>query len=128
MNTHDILIKSKGIAVIGVSEDSNKYGYKIFKALLDAQFNVYGISDRYTSLEGITLYSSLKDIPDHIDLVVFVISRKYALPYINEMRELNIKSAWMQPGTYDDELLSLMEDLNIIRDCVLIQLKSLQQN
>ena len=31
MNSFEILTKNRNIAVIGVTDDENKYGYKIFK-------------------------------------------------------------------------------------------------
>ena len=46
---------------------------------------------------------------------------------IAEMRELGIGFAWMQPGTYDDNLINDIQSLGItpIKDCVLIVSKEL---
>ncbi len=125
MNTHELLLNNKNIAVIGVTSDKDKYGYKIFKALLHHNYNVYGISNKYSTIDNHKLYKSLTDIHQPIDIVVFVINKQYAYSYIDEMKQLNIKIAWMQPHTYDEQLLSYMKDLIVVKDCILIQLNHL---
>ncbi len=124
MNLQKLLDDNKNIAVIGVSEDKEKYGYKIFKALLNHQYNVYGISHKYTSIDNIKVYSSLYEINEPIDIVIFVVNKQAAYSYVDQMKKLNINIAWMQPNTYDEELLSYMDTLTIIKDCILIQLEN----
>lgn len=123
MNSYEILTKNRNIAVIGVTEDKDKYGYKIFKTLLDYNYNVYGISNKYKEVLNQSLYSSLHNINKPIDIVVFVVNKKFAYSYVDEMNDLGIQIAWMQPNTYDDELIQYMEGLTIIKDCILVQLK-----
>ena len=67
------------------------------------------------------MYTSLIDIEYPVDVVVFVVKKTIGMTYIREMRELGIKYAWMQPGTYDEELLHAFHDQGIetIENCVL---------
>ena len=123
MEPKDILKKYYHFAVIGVSQDKDKYGYKIFKRLRDRNYDVYGISPIYDSVDGISLYSSLEDIDGPIDVVIFVVNKKHAYSYIDEMTSLGIHYAWMQPQTYDDELLDYLKNVGItpILACILVE-------
>ena len=95
MNPKDILEKYYHFAVVGVTPNQEKYGYKIFKRLIDHP----------------------------IDVVVFVVSPKYAYDYVDEMSGIGIRYAWMQPGTYDDQLLQYMHDQGItpVPACILVE-------
>lgn len=119
----DILNKYYHFAVIGVTHDQDKFGYKIYKRLLNRGYQVFGISPKYKQIEGIPVYSSLEDIPHPIDVVVFVVKKEYAYNYIDEMTSLGIHYAWMQPHTYDEDLLKYMTDLGIqpITACILVE-------
>lgn len=88
---------------------------------------VYPISPKYEEVNSLKAYKSLLAIERPIDVVVFVINKKFASQYIAEMRELGIGFAWMQPGTYDDNLINDIQSLGItpIKDCVLIVSKEL---
>lgn len=121
MNPKDILNKYYHFAVVGVSKNKDKYSYQIFQRLIERNYKVYGISPIYSSVDDYQLYSSLEDVEQPIDVVVFVVDKKFAYSYIDEMTGLGIHYAWMQPGTYDDELLTHMKNLGItpILACVL---------
>ena len=107
MNPKDILEKYYHFAVVGVTPNQEKYGYKIFKRLLEKGYQTYGVSPIY----------------QNIDDIVFVVSPKYAYDYVDEMSGIGIRYAWMQPGTYDDQLLQYMHDQGItpVPACILVE-------
>lgn len=123
MNPKDILNKYYHFAVIGVSQNKDKYGYKIYQRLKERGYNVYGISPVYNEVDGDHMYQTLESVEKPIDVVVFVVNKKYAYDYIDEMTGLGIHYAWMQPNTYDDELLKYMKNVGItpILACVLVE-------
>ena len=125
MESKQVLEVYKNFAVIGVSKDHDKYGYKIFKRLIEKGYHTFGISPIYDQVDGYQLYKSLEDINHPIDVVVFVVNKKYAKDYIDQMRALGIGYAWMQPNTYDDEILAYLElnGIHSIIDCILIKTK-----
>ena len=69
--------------------------------------------------EGV--YASLKDIPCDIDVAVFVVAPKYGSEYVLECKEKSVSYLWLQPGTYDDDLIEQIEVTHIpyYLDCVL---------
>ena len=118
MNPKDILEKYYHFAVVGVTPNQEKYGYKIFKRLLEKGYQTYGVSPIYQNIDDIPTYPNLEAIDHPIDVVVFVVSPKYAYDYVDEMSGIGIRYAWMQPGTYDDQLLQYMQDQGITCSCL----------
>lgn len=123
MSPKEILDKYYHFAVVGVTTNPDKFGYKIYKRLKDRGYDVYGVSPRYETLDGDRLYPSLEAIVQPIDVVVFVVKKEYAYDYVDEMAGLGIHYAWMQPNTYDDELLKYMHNIGImpIEACILVE-------
>jgi len=56
-------IAQKRFAVIGASNNTHKYGYKIFKYLKSRGYEVYPVNPRINTLEGTKCYATLTDIP-----------------------------------------------------------------
>ena len=127
MKSIDILRDFKNFAVLGATTDTKKYGYKIVQRLCEIGKTVYPVSPKYDEVYGLKAYKDLLEIERPIDVVVFVITKKFASQYIAAMRELGIGCAWMQPGTYDDILIKDIQSLGItpIKDCVLIVSKEI---
>jgi len=53
------------------------------------------------------------------------LKKRYGKPVIDEAARLGVKNIWLQPGTYDDELLQYIEDkgLTAVQACVLVALR-----
>lgn len=126
MDKKAFLLSQKNIAVIGVTLNKEKYGYQIYQCLKQNHFNTYGVSIKYKEIDHDSLYPNLESIPTKIDLAVFVVAKKYGYAYVDACHKLHISTIWLQPGTYDQELLDYIHSLGIqtIEDCVLVQLNS----
>ena len=105
MNSTDILRNAQTFAVIGVTTNKDKFGYRIYDCLKSLNKTVYGVTPVYKDVDGDPMYASLKSVPDTIDVAVFVVSQKYSQDYLIEAKALAIPYVWMQPGTYDLEYL-----------------------
>lgn len=125
MEANELLNTYSRFVVIGVTTDSEKYGYKIYQCLKRHHYDVFGVSPIYKEVEGDVLYPNLNSIPKKVDVAVFVVSPKYGYDYIKQCLELNIHYIWLQPGTYDDEFLAYLDTLPIhyYLDCVLRRLE-----
>ena len=105
--------KDKNIAVVGVSFDESKYGYRIFQDLLNAGFKVFGINPRGGELLEQKIYPSLKDLGFVPDLVLTVVPPVVTENIIGEASELGIKEIWMQPGSQSDEVVELAKSFGM---------------
>lgn len=121
MFANDILKNNQTFAVIGVSPDSEKYSYRIFKRLLENGYQTYGISPRYENIDGIPIYPDLSSVPAKIEVAVFVVNPKIGATYVTQCQEAGVQYLWMQPGTYDDALIDTLSQSQIpyVLDCIL---------
>lgn len=89
----DFIFNPSSIAVIGASEDRRKVGHVIFKNLIEQSFKgkVYPVNVKRKEILGRKCYSSVKDIPDKIDLAIIAIPAKGVLPVIKDCADQGVK-------------------------------------
>lgn len=122
----NIMLGQKVWAVIGVTPNQQKFGYKIWKKLRQKNYEVYPVNPKYTDVEGEKCYRALKELPQTPDVVNFVVPPQVSLKALDEAKELGIKYLWFQPGTADEEVINLAEDMGfeiVFHDCVLVALE-----
>ena len=98
-------IKEKKIAVVGVSHKPEKYGFKIFKDLIDAGYSVEGINPTDGEIAGKQIHRNLKELKVLPDLVITVVPSKITERVVDECKELGIKEIWMQPGSESQDAI-----------------------
>lgn len=116
--------KHRKWAVIGVSEDREKYGNKIYRDLRDAGYQVYAINPKLENVEGDRCYAALKDLPETPDVVDLVVPPVVALKVVEDCLALGIKRIWFQPGSESDEAVQKAKDggMEVVHDaCIMIQ-------
>lgn len=117
----DEILNKKSWAVIGVTIDKERFGYKIWKKLKEHNYKAYGVNPKYDEIDGEKIYHNLKDIPNNIDVVDMVVSPKISINILDEIKELGIEYVFFQPGTYNEEVVEKAENLGlkyIINDCI----------
>lgn len=92
-------LKEKNIAVVGVSDSEEKYGFKIFRDFVKTGHKVEGVNPRGGNVLGKVIFKSLKDIAMPIDLVVTVVPPPATDKIVDECLALGVKEIWMQPGS-----------------------------
>lgn len=118
------LLSHKIWAVIGVSKNTAKYGYKVYSQLKKAGYTVYAINPGLESLDGDPCYPSLAALPTRPDAVSVVVPPKVTEQVIKDCIELGINRVWLQPGSESAEAIRNGEEhgITVIHDqCVLIQ-------
>jgi predicted CoA-binding protein len=106
-------LKEKVIAVVGVSEREEKFGFKIFRDLLKAGFVVVGVNPRGGEVLGQKVFANLKDIGKIPDLVITVVSPAVTEKIIEECKELGVKEVWMQPGSDSESAIKKAREYGI---------------
>jgi predicted CoA-binding protein len=106
-------IKEKEIAVIGVSNKEEKFGFKIFRDLLKAGFKVKGIHPKITEVLGQKIYHNLKSLETKPDLVITVVSPEITEKIVEDCKDLGIKEIWMQPGSESEIAIKKAKDYGI---------------
>ena len=124
-NIKETMLEKKTWAVIGVTPNKEKFGYKIWKILLDHNYDVYAINPKYDEIYGVKCYHSLTELPVKPDVVDFVVPPAITIKAVEEANRLGIKYLWFQPGTWNDSVLEKANSLDVvhIEDCVYKTLK-----
>ena len=92
METKEFFNKKNLIAIVGVSSNLEKYGWKIYNSLKSSGFCVYPINPKYTQINGEACYSDLKSLPKKPDMVVTVVSPKITEHVVEECKNIGIMS------------------------------------
>ncbi len=106
-------LKNKIIAVVGVSRDEKKYGFKVFKDLIGKGLNVYGVNPQADFILGRKIYNRLSEIPEKIDLVITVVPPKVTEEIVGQCRQLGVKEIWMQPGSESERAVEMGKEFGI---------------
>lgn len=106
--------KNLSYAIVGASNNENKFGYKIFKSLLNSKYNVYAVNPKEKQVLGQKCYKSLSEIPEDIDVVNFVVPSNVTLKVLEEAFELGIEKVWFQPGSFNENCISFCRQNKIL--------------
>jgi len=101
------------MAVVGVSANKEKWGYKIYKGLKSSGYKVYAINPKYNEIEGEKCYPNLKSLPEKPELVITVVPPKVTEKIVEECKELGIRRVWMQPGSESEKAIKFCEEHGI---------------
>jgi len=91
--------QDRRIAVVGVSQNPDKNGHRIFVDLLEADYDVVGVHPEAGIVEGQKLWPSLYPITPRPDLVITVVPPSVTERVVQNCIQLGIKQIWMQPGS-----------------------------
>ena len=111
-------------AIIGASNHEDKYGYKVFKDLLDAGYKVIPIHPSETEILWEKVFPTLSDYEEKVDVVIFVVPPEVTEMILTEVKMLWIEKVWMQPGSESDRGIAYCEanGIECVHDaCIMIQ-------
>jgi predicted CoA-binding protein len=112
-----ILNTVKTIAVVGVSSNTVRPSYFVFKYLLERGYRMIPVNPGQAGREllGQKIYAKLADIPEAIDMVDMFRAAEHAVSVAQEAIALKPrpKVLWMQLGIRNDEAARLAEAAGI---------------
>ena len=82
----DRIFNARSIAVVGASTDPKKPGHEILKNIVDIGYKgkVFPINPKADQILGFKCYKSLSEVPEPIELVVFVVPAPVTLKIVEE--------------------------------------------
>ena len=116
-------IAQKRFAIVGATDDTTKYGNRIFKNLKSRGYEVYPVNLRLKELEGTKCYPSLADIPVKVDVVDFVVPPQVTEAILKECKELGLDRMWLQSGSESEAAIAFCHEnnLKVVHDvCVMM--------
>ncbi len=113
------------VAVLGASQNRQKYGNKSVRAHLDQGYDVYPINPKAEEIEGLKAYASLSDLPvESVDRVSVYLPPALGITLLEEIQALNPQEVWFNPGSESEEILTRANELGlkIIMACSIVEL------
>jgi len=116
-------MSQKRFAVVGATDNPQKYGNQIVKNLKNRGYEVYPVNPRLKELEGLSCYPNLTDIPVKVDVVDFVVPPGATEEILKQCKELELSRIWLQPGSESETAITYCRenDLKVVHSvCVMM--------
>jgi predicted CoA-binding protein len=103
----------KRFAIVGATDNPEKYGHQIFENLKNRGYEVYPVNPRLKELEGTRCYPRLADIPVRVEVVDFVVPPEVTEEILKECKELGLSCIWLQPGSESEAAITFCHENNL---------------
>lgn len=101
------------VAVIGASNDKKKYSNKAIRAYLNQGYEVYPVNPRGGEIEGLTVYTSVTEIPADLDRVTVYLPPQLTLTVLEAVAEKGTKELFLNPGSESDDVVAKAKSLGL---------------
>ena len=98
------------IAIVGATDNPEKYGNRIYRDLKGKGFRVYPINPTQDMIDGDSAYADLADLPEKPDIVNYVAPPPRTLRLLARAKELGFMRVWIQPGAENEEVMAYLDD------------------
>jgi predicted CoA-binding protein len=113
------------VAILGASSDRAKFGNKSVRAHLHAGYDVYPVNPKGGTIEGLTAYRSLDEVPvAHLKRISVYLPPAVTLANLESIAAKGCDELYLNPGTESPEVLERAKaySLNAIADCSIVEL------
>jgi uncharacterized protein len=125
----DILHNNRIFAVVGVSQNKDKYGYEVFETLQKKGYIVYPVNPKYEQIDGKPCFSGIENLPEKPDVVVTVVPPPVTEQVVEKSIHLGVPTIWMPPGSWSEQAVAQSESngMQVVHDiCLVAALRSLK--
>ena len=114
------------VAVIGASNKSHRYSYQAVMLLKEKGHEVFPVHQRIKDIEGMRVYSSIKDIKDSIDTVTMYVGTEISNAIGEDILVANPRRIIFNPGAENSllECKAKEKGIEAINACTLVMLKT----
>ena len=101
------------VAVIGASNDRQKFGNRAVRAFARQGHTVVPINPHEDLVEGLKAYRSVLDVPGPVDMATMYVPPAIGEQLIDEIARKGITEVWLNPGADSDALVARATALHI---------------
>jgi len=104
----DALLGAKTIAVVGLDTRSHRAAYEVSAYLQSQGYRIIPVPVQQPADEvlGERAYASLRDIPEHVDLVDVFVRPEHTGPFVDDAIAIGAGAVWLQLGIRNDEAVA----------------------
>ncbi len=112
----------KTIAILGASNDRQKFGNKAVRAFRQQGYQVYPVNLKEAEIEGLPAFKSIADVPVRPELISVYLPPPVLLKVLPDIAVRGCDELWLNPGTESDEVLTEARrlGLNTIQACSIV--------
>ncbi|AJD91131.1 coA-binding protein [Jeotgalibacillus malaysiensis] len=101
-----ILQDAKTIAVVGLSDNPARTSHSVSKAMQDAGYKIIPVNPMIDEALGEKSLKSLRDIPDHVDIVNVFRRSEFLKDLAEDYLETSAPVFWTQLDVVDEEVFN----------------------
>ncbi len=107
----DVLLSARTVAMVGASDNTVRPSYFVLKYLIAKGYRVVPVNPGIAgkAILGQTVYASLADIPEPVDMVDIFRNSEAALDITKQAIAIGAKTVWMQLSVRNDQAAALAE-------------------
>lgn len=99
---HDLLVRARTIAVVGLSADPDRPSYGVAMYLKSRGYRIVPVRPGADEVLGEKAYASLADVPFKVDLVDVFRHPKWVPRHVDETLAIGAPAIWLQEGVIDE--------------------------
>ena len=114
------------VAVIGASDKPERYSYQAVKLLQDKGHTVYPVHQRIKLIDGVPVFSSIKEVPASIDTITMYVASDISNLLAKDILDKKPKRIIFNPGAENPQLASQaqVQGIKTLEACTLVKLRS----
>ena len=120
----EILENARTIAVVGLSDQSDRTSYRVSRYMQDRGYKIIPVNPTISESLGEKAYPSLLDVPDKVD-IVNVFRRPKDVPVVaDEAIAIKARVLWMQEGIVNEPAAEKAKaaGLKVVMDrCIMVE-------
>ncbi len=119
--------KTMAIAILGISEQPDRYSFQASQRLLAAGFHkLYGVSPKMPQIKGVKVYPKLTDLKIPIHTLTIYVGKERLAAMIPEILQLAPVRIILNPGTENDDLIvrAGKQQIEVVLGCTLVMLSA----
>ena len=117
---------STTVAVLGASNNPERYSYQAVKLLAEHQYRVFPVHPSGQPIDGIPCYRSLGAVPEPPDTITVYLSEKNSTPLIDEIVASKPRRVILNPGAENAALKDRCQaaGIRVLEACTLVLLRT----
>lgn len=104
---------AKVVAIIGASNNRQKFGNRALRAYQQQGHTVIPINPHEPVVEGLTAYKSVLDVPGPIDMASFYVPPEVGMQVLEDVAKKQIPEVWLNPGADSDAVIEKAYSLSL---------------
>lgn len=125
-----VVTGARSVAVVGASPDPGRPSHGVARYLQSVGLRIFPINPAISTLFGLTVYPSLADLPERVDIVDIFRRPEYVTDVAEAAVAIGAGALWLQLGVLNAEAAQLAEDggLDVVMDrCLAVEHRRLNR-